>query len=73
LFLSRQELIELTGFKRPSRQILQLKSMKIPYRVNGRGHPVVAKDQVTGAAYMPHVAWSPNVVATSPLTRASAR
>lgn len=64
MFLSPGELVELTGYRRPAQQIHQLGAMKIPFRINGKGKPVVAKDQVTGAAYMPR-AWSPNILSSS--------
>jgi hypothetical protein len=73
IFLTRLELAELTGYKQAKRQIDQLKAMRIPYRVNGRGHPVVAKDQVTGAAYAPQTTWSPDVVTPTSAPCSAAR
>lgn len=72
IFLDQAELIELTGYKRAKYQIAQLKQMRVAYRVNARGKPVVAKDQVTGAGYVPH-GWSPNVLASAPFEGKASR
>jgi hypothetical protein len=69
-FLSAAELIELTGYKRPSRQIYELRRMKIPYFLNGRNRPVVAKVSVAGAPYAPYEPiWSPAVLASPSASR----
>lgn len=44
MFLSRDELIELTGFKQPSKQANWLQRQGIRYYVNHLNKPVVTKD-----------------------------
>ena len=48
LFLTADELRELTGFAKKSRQIEQLCTMGIPFRTNGHGKPVVTRFAVEG-------------------------
>lgn len=66
LFLHEDELKVLTGRKHKSRQIEQLRSMGIPFRVNATGHPVVTRGVVEGRKEeqpKPETArWSPRVV-----------
>lgn len=45
-FLTAVELRELTGFVIKSRQIEQLRTMGIPFRINGCGKPVVTRSSV---------------------------
>ena len=61
LFLNSDELIELTGRKRASLQIAELKRMLIPYRVNAIGHPVVTRVAIEGGrqAKEERKAWEP--------------
>jgi hypothetical protein len=47
-FLNIDELRELTGFSSKSRQIIQLRTMGIPFHVNGYGKPVVTRSSVEG-------------------------
>ncbi|WP_157314202.1 DUF4224 domain-containing protein [Chitinibacter sp. GC72] len=73
LFLTRDELIELTGVKTGQggkpREVLQsqwLRSVGIPYWVNARGAPIVARVAIEGskhgAAIAAAPAWSPRVI-----------
>lgn len=48
MFLDSEELIELTGWRRKSTQIVQLKKMGIPFFVNASGHAVVARTAIEG-------------------------
>ncbi len=48
MFLEPDELIALTGWRRKSSQIAQLKKMGIPFFVNASGHPVVACTAIEG-------------------------
>lgn len=48
LFLTAEELRALTGFVIKDRQIAQLRTMGIPFRVNGCGKPVVTRAAVEG-------------------------
>lgn len=49
LFLSAEELRELTGYAIKAKQIAQLRSMAVPFRVNGCGRPVVTRSAVEGS------------------------
>ena len=49
LFLTADELRNLTGYTIKARQIGQLRTMGIPFRVNGCGRPVVTRVAVTGS------------------------
>lgn len=65
LFLTADELRELTGYAIKARQIAQLRTMGIAFRVNGCGRPVVTRAAVGGVAeQMPAIqqAWSPAVL-----------
>jgi hypothetical protein len=42
--LTASEVIQLTGYKAPSKQIAFLRSNGIPYIVNAAGRPVVPSD-----------------------------
>lgn len=48
LFLTADELRELTGYATRTRQIAQLRVMGIPFRINGCGRPVVTRMAVEG-------------------------
>lgn len=48
LFLTADELRELTGFVKKALQIAQLRKMGIPFRTNGHGKPVVTRFAVEG-------------------------
>ncbi len=43
MLLSTLEIIDLTGYQRPSAQIRWLNSQKIPYLVGGDGRPKVLR------------------------------
>lgn len=66
LFLTDNELADLTGRKLRKLQIEALRSMMIPFRVNALGRPVVTRAAVLGhAATKPAEAskWTPTLVA----------
>ncbi|MDD5056595.1 MAG: DUF4224 domain-containing protein [Sideroxydans sp.] len=48
LFLSADELYLLTGFKFKAKQITQLRTMGIAFRINGCGRPVVTRSAIEG-------------------------
>jgi hypothetical protein len=48
LFLTAEELRELTGFALKSRQMEQLRSMGIPFFINGCDRPVVTRFSIVG-------------------------
>lgn len=50
IFLTAEEMAELTGYKRHSKQIEALRQMGIPCRINARGRPIVTRSVIEGAA-----------------------
>ena len=64
LFLSDNELEQLTARKRKGCQIGMLKSMGVPFRINAAGRPVVCRSAVEGtaAAHNPPDQWTSNVI-----------
>lgn len=50
LFITADELHELTGFVLKEKQIAQLRTMGIAFRLNGHGKPVVTRVAVEGSA-----------------------
>ena len=50
LFLTADELHELTGYTVRSKQIAQLRTMGIAFRINGCGRAVVTRAAVEGSA-----------------------
>jgi hypothetical protein len=48
MFLTAEELLELTGLRRPSAQIRWLRSRQIRHYVNAVGHPVIARAWLIG-------------------------
>jgi hypothetical protein len=46
-FLSADDLILLTGYKRPADQARWLEEHGIPFTINARGRPVVPRDMAT--------------------------
>lgn len=68
VFLSTQELVQLTGRKVKSKQIEALRQMGIPSFVNALGRPVVARVAVEGRMQnsgerVSRASWNPRVVA----------
>lgn len=66
LFLTSEELRALTGYAIKARQIAQLRTMGIAFRVNGCGKPVVTRATVEGGALAQQPvapqAWQPAVL-----------
>ena len=65
MFLTRDELFELTGYRIASKQVKQLKAQRIPFYVNRAGHPKVAKAIIEGqrgapAQPTPKPTWIPS-------------
>lgn len=48
MWLTSEELIELTGYKRAAYQREWLERQRIRHRVNARGRVIVARDDVLG-------------------------
>ncbi|MFM0318153.1 DUF4224 domain-containing protein [Paraburkholderia nemoris] len=68
MFLSSEELVQLTGRKVKTKQIQALRSMAVPFFVNALGQPVVARVAVEGRAQVSsdhalRASWQPRVVA----------
>lgn len=68
MFLSIEELVELTGRKVKAKQIEALRLMGLPFFVNALGRPVVARAAIEGRANWVNErtvrpAWQPRVIA----------
>ncbi|MFM0508625.1 DUF4224 domain-containing protein [Paraburkholderia sp. RL17-373-BIF-A] len=68
MFLSTQELVQLTGRKVKKKQIEALRRMGLPFFVNALGRPVVARAAVEGSRQgtserVVRASWQPRVVA----------
>lgn len=50
IFLTAEEMAELTGYKRHGKQIEVLRQMGVPCRINARGRPIVTRSVIEGAA-----------------------
>jgi hypothetical protein len=48
MFLTKEELSILTGFKRSSKQCDQLRKQGVPFRVNAHGDPIVCRTAIEG-------------------------
>lgn len=48
IFVDDEDMVKLTGFRSRSRQIQQLRSMGVPFRINGAGNPMVAVSAIEG-------------------------
>lgn len=46
MFMTQQEIADLTGYQKPSRQIAWLTAEKFGFVVGGDGHPKVLRDVV---------------------------
>ncbi len=53
MFLTQEELVELTGRKLKSKQIEQLRTMGVPLFVNAVNAPVVARAAIEGRPMPP--------------------
>lgn len=43
LFLTKKEVVALTGYTQPKRQVEQLLRMRLPFHIKRGGHPVIAR------------------------------
>lgn len=72
MFLTEEELFELTGYRMASKQVKHLKAQRIPFHVNRAGHPRVARAVFEGGvakaaqAAQPKPTWSPSWAAAQP-------
>lgn len=65
LFLTAEELRELTGYALKDRQIKQLRTMGIAFRINGCGRPVVTRSAIEGGTKQPDAQpqeWKPTLL-----------
>lgn len=63
MFLTEDELVELTGFRQPAKQCAHLKAQRIPFYTNRAGHPRVARAVLEGrkvVAPKQAATWSPS-------------
>ena len=64
MFLTPEELAELTGYRQASKQIVMLRKQGIPFHVNAAGHPKVARAIIEGKHTQPATpaakSWSPS-------------
>lgn len=56
MFLTKDEVAELTGRKTKSKQVEQLRKMAIPFWVNALDAPVVPRSAIEGRRELPKVA-----------------
>lgn len=64
LFLTADEIIQLTGRKRAKMQVDQLRKMGIPFHLNAFSKPVIARAAIVGAESKPvekKTTWQPPV------------
>jgi hypothetical protein len=47
-FLTKEEVATLTGVKFKSRQIIQLRTMGLPFWINALGHPIIPRSAIDG-------------------------
>lgn len=60
LFLSKDELIELTGRARATVQVRVLRQMGVPFRERPDGFPLVLRQHLTGTEPEPRTATHPS-------------
>jgi hypothetical protein len=48
VFLTREEVIELTGYKQAAKQVEHLRRQRIPFHTNRCGQPIVARALLEG-------------------------
>lgn len=68
MFLTPEEIHDLTGYRQPARQIEMLKKQGIPFHVNAAGHPKVARAIIEGRSKEKRITstWTPSWAATQP-------
>jgi len=74
MFLTKDELVELTGYRQPLKQVAHLRAQRIPFHTNSAGHPRVTRAAVEGRKVAPAAAqaskttWSPSWAASAAST-----
>jgi hypothetical protein len=68
LFLSNDEMVNLTGYRQASKQVAHLKAQKIPFHTNCAGHPRVARAVLEGRKVVDSTpkTWSPSWAGSQP-------
>lgn len=66
MFLTDEELRELTGYIQPSKQVAHLRAQRIPFHTNRAGHPRVARAVLEGRKVVEKTkqTWSPSWAAS---------
>lgn len=67
MFLTDEELYQLTGYKQPSKQVAMLRCQGVPFHVNAAGHPKVARAVLEGGKQTDSkriATWSPSWAVT---------
>ena len=64
MFLTDEEVADLTGYKQASKQVAMLRRQGVPFHVNAAGHPKVARAILEGARQQTDskriATWSPS-------------
>jgi hypothetical protein len=74
LFLSEDDLFELTGYRQPTKQVAHLRKERIPFHQNRAGRPRVTKAVLEGRKVAPaspnsnKTSWSPSWAASAAKT-----
>jgi hypothetical protein len=70
MFLTDDELVELTGYRQPAKQCEHLRAQRIPFHTNRAGHPRVARAILEGrkATEKPKDTWNPTWAASQART-----
>lgn len=69
MFLTEQEVADLTGYKQAGKQVAMLRRQGVPFHVNAAGHPKVARAVIEGKqthATITSKTWTPSWAATRP-------
>ncbi len=67
MFLTPDELKELTGYRQPSKQVAMLRKQGVPFHVNAAGHPKVARAVLEGGKHSDQkriATWTPSWAVT---------
>lgn len=75
MFLTKDELVELTGYRQPLKQVAHLRAQRIPFHTNSAGRPVVVRVVWQGmkAAEQEHAATAARIEVISAAWRSEAR
>lgn len=65
IFVDDEDMVKLTGYHTPRKQIQQLRAMGVPFRVNGMGRPMVTLAAIEGGREQ--VIAPPRAKVTSPV------